>query len=98
MPDVKMNYDSMERMQKAFHAAHQQVNDTMREMEKIAKSMEDGALVGDAGKAFVEAIRSKLLKRMKVIADKMQEMEKDIHGAVIATRDGVTTAQSRFKN
>jgi len=98
MPDVKMNYDSMERMGKAFKAAHSQVDTSMKEMEKIAKSMEDGALVGDAGKAFVDAIRSKLLKRMKVISDKMQELEKDINGAIVATRDGVTTAQSRFKN
>ena len=31
------------------------------------------------------------------VADKLQELEGDINGAVLATRDGVTTAQSRFK-
>ena len=77
MPDVKMNYDSL---------------------ENIAKSMEGGALVGDAGKAFTEAIRSKLIKRMKVIEEKMQEMEKDIKAAIAATRDGVQTAGARFNN
>ena len=97
MPDVRMNYDSMERMAKAFHHAHRQVQDTMREMEKVAKQMEDGALVGDSGDAFREAIRTKLLRRMKVVAEKLQELEQDIHGAVETTRDGVTTAQSRFK-
>jgi hypothetical protein len=35
---------------------------------------------------------------MKVIADKMHELEGDVNGAIAATRDGVTTAQSRFKN
>jgi WXG100 family type VII secretion target len=98
MPDVKMNYDSMDRMAKAFNNAHQQISESMREMEKIAKSMEDGALQGDAGKAFVDAIRSKLIKRMKVVDAKMVELEQDIKGAVSATRDGVKTAQSRFKN
>jgi len=97
MPDVRMNYSSMEAMQKSFHQAHNQIEDTMREMEKIAKTMEDGALVGMAGDTFREAIRTKLMKRLKVLADKMQELEHDIHGAVIATRDGVSTAQSRFK-
>ena len=97
MPDVRMNYSSMEAMQKAFHQAHTQIEDTMREMEKIAKTMEDGALVGMAGDTFREAVRTKLMKRMKVLADKMKEMEGDVHGAVIATRDGVSTAQSRFK-
>jgi len=98
MPDVKMNYESMERMAKAFHNAHQQIGTSMREMENIAKSMEDGALVGDAGKAFVDAIRGKLIKRMKVIETKMQEMEKDIKAAVLATREGVQTAGARFNN
>jgi hypothetical protein len=70
----------------------------MREMENIAKSMEGGALVGDAGKAFTDAIRSKLIKRMKVIETKMQEMEKDVKAAVSATRDGVKVAGARFND
>jgi uncharacterized protein YukE len=96
-PDVRMNYDSMEKMEKTFHQAHQQIEQSMREMEKIAKVFEDGALLGTAGDAFRDAIRSKLIKRMKVIGEKMKELEGDIHGAVSATRDGVKTAQSRFK-
>src|SRR3989442_1318055 len=98
MPDVKMNYDSMDRMEKAFHQANQQLTESMTQMGKVSKTLEDGALLGGAGDAFREAINSKLLKRMKVIADKMHELEGDIKGAVSATRDGVTTAQSRFKN
>jgi len=97
MPDVKMNYSSMENMEKAFHQANQQVTDAISEMEKIAKSLEDGALLGSAGHAFKDAIRSKLIKRMKTIADNMHTLEGDINGALIATRDGVSTAQSRFK-
>jgi uncharacterized protein YukE len=97
MPDVKMNYSSMENMQKAFHQANQQVTTAISEMEKVAKSLEDGALLGSAGDAFKDAIRSKLIKRMKTIADNMHTLEGDINGALIATRDGVSTAQSRFK-
>src|SRR5258708_6755072 len=69
MPDVKMNYNSMEAMEKAFHQASQQVQESMTEMEKVAKTLEDGALLGSAGDAFRDAIRSKLEKRMKTIAD-----------------------------
>jgi uncharacterized protein YukE len=97
MPDVKMNYGSMESMEKAFHQAQQQVQDSITQMEKVAKSLEDGALLGSAGDAFKDAIRSKLEKGMKTIADQMGSLEKDINGALIATRDGVSTAQSRFK-
>lgn len=97
MPDVKMNYGSMENMAKAFHQAQQQVQDSITQMEKVAKSLEDGALLGSAGDAFKDAIRSKLEKGMKTIADQMGGLEKDINLALIATRDGVSTAQARFK-
>jgi uncharacterized protein YukE len=97
MPDVRMNYSTMEDMAKAFGQAKQQMNDTITEMEKVAKTLEDGALLGVAGDAFRDAIRGKLNKRLKVISDKMNELEGDIKGAVSATRDGVSTAQSRFK-
>jgi uncharacterized protein YukE len=97
MPDVRMNYESMEEMKKAFAQAHQQMDETVQEMEKVAKSMEDGSLVGMAGDAFRDAIHTKLVKRIKVLSEKMKELEGDIQGAVVATRDGVSTAQSRFK-
>ena len=97
MPDVKMNYQSMDKMATTFHQAHEQITQSMGQMEKIAKTFEDGALLGTAGDAFRDAIRGKLIKRMKLIGDKLKELEVDIKGAVSATRDGVTTAQSRFK-
>lgn len=97
MVDVKMNYGSMEKMQSAFKQAHNQLNDSMTQMKKLAKMMEDGALVGDGGSAFVSAINRTLMKRMKALHEKMVQMEGDIKGAVQATRDGVSTAQSRFK-
>jgi uncharacterized protein YukE len=97
MTDVKMNYQSMEQMATAFKNANSQVETSMNEMKKLAKMMEDGALVGMGGDAFRAAIEQKLLKRMRVLADKMAELQGDINGAIAATRDGVSTAQSRFK-
>jgi uncharacterized protein YukE len=99
MADVKMNYDSMDAMQKAFQKANQQLQDSMTQMGKVSKTLEDGALLGSAGDAFRDAINSKLLKRMKVIADKIAELgNTDIPGAVSKTRDGVSTAKGRFNN
>jgi uncharacterized protein YukE len=97
MVDVRMNYGSMEKMEKEFKEAAKQLGDSMREMEKIAKMMEDGALHGVGGDAFVDAIRGSLLPVMSRLEEKMQELAGDINGAVIATRDGVSTAKSRFK-
>ena len=97
MPDERMKYPSMEKMSAAFKAAHQQINESMDAMKKVSKMMEDGALQGVGGQAMVGAINGPLLKTMTMLADKMAELEKDINGAVAANRDGVSTAQSRFK-
>ena len=97
MPDERMNYSSMEKMAKEFHNAHHQIEQSMGAMKKLASMMEGGALVGMGGDAFREAITGKLLPRMNTLKGKMVELERDINGAVSANRDGVKTAQSRFK-
>ncbi len=97
MPDVKMNYGSMEKMAKEFKGANKQIQESMRAMKKITKMAEDGALNGLGGDAFQEAITQKLLPRMTKLSEKMAELAQDMKGAVSATRDGVKTAQSRFK-
>lgn len=98
MADVRMNYGSMEEMGKSFHQAHQQLEQTIKEMDKVVKMMEAGALVGEGGKAFGDAINTKLKKRLTVLRDKMHELERDIQGAVSKTRDGVATAKTRFQD
>jgi len=97
MPDVKMNYGSMEKMEKEFKRANKQIEDSMQAMKKISKLSEDGALDGAGGDAFRDAITQKLLPRMMLLSEKMTELAQDMKGAVSATRDGVKTAQSRFK-
>jgi uncharacterized protein YukE len=97
MPDVRMNYASMERMEKAFRQAAQTIEQTMRTANEISRLMENGALQGQAGDQFRAAINDKLNKRLQVLQAKMQELSQDVKGAVQATRDGISTAQSRFK-
>lgn len=98
MPDVRMNYDTMERMSKAFSAAKQQLEQTQAAAQKIAKMMEQGALQGGGGDAFMAAINGPLVKALKKLQDKLGEEAKDTHDAVRATRDGVKTARNRFTN
>jgi uncharacterized protein YukE len=97
MVDVRMNYSSMEKMEKEFKGAAKQLDDSKREMQKVAKMMEDGSLQGVGGDAFRDAIQGKLIPVMKRLEEKMRELSGDINGAVVATRDGVSTAKSRFK-
>jgi len=96
MPDVKMNYSSMEKMAKEFKGASEAMDEATIAINKIFFKCDDGALVGQGGDAFKDAL-NKLLPRMQRLNMKMVELEIDIKGAVSATRDGVKTSQSRFK-
>jgi uncharacterized protein YukE len=98
MVDVKMNYGSMEKMKTAFKQAGSQLDQTMGEMKKLAKMMQDGALQGDGGSAFVDAISRRLMKRMKALHEKMVQMQGDIQDAVDTKKGSVTTAKGRFSN
>ena len=97
MVDVRMNYGSMEKMQKEFEGAASQLEDTRNEMQKVSQMMEDGALLGAGGDAYRDAINSQLIPALKELNEKMLELAQDIKGAVEATRDGISTAKSRFK-
>jgi WXG100 family type VII secretion target len=96
MPDVQMDYDALEDMARTFRASAQQLDETIMVMTGIAAQMEDGALVGDTGTEFVDAVRGKFTPSVQRMRDKMQELEKDIMNAVAIMRDGVDTAASRF--
>jgi uncharacterized protein YukE len=87
----------MEEMKSAYGEAASELQDAQEQMKKVADMLENGALLGDAGELFADAIKGTLVKKMKALEDKMRELEQDIKGAVEATRDGVKTAQSRFK-
>ena len=94
--DQRMNYESMKAMSDSFKKAAQQVQEMTKVMDHIASQMEQGALTGAGGNAFREAIKSKLQPKLKDFDQSMQDMSKNIDGAVEKIRDGVQTAQSRF--
>lgn len=96
--DQRMNYNSMRQMSRAFREAAKQLEQTMQDMKKVSKLMQDGALVGDGGQAFASAIDGKLMKRLQALQAKMQEMDKDIRKNVEAMGQAVDTAEDRFEN
>lgn len=87
---------SMVEMSKAFEQALAQLNATRDQMAKIAQQMNDGALQGDGGKAFTDALTNKLMKKMERLGDKMGELKGDVDKAVQAMREAESRAQKRF--
>jgi hypothetical protein len=95
-PDVRMNYESMEKMARAFNYAAYELFQSIGSMKKIVQMLEGGALLGKGGSAFADAVQSQLIPSMQVLHDKCKEMEGDIEAAVKFTRDGVESARSKF--
>ncbi len=93
-----MNHNSMTQMAKSFQQAEKQLEETVSTMKNLAKQMEDGALQGDGGQAFVAAINGPLTKKLNVLKQKMKELEGDVKKAQQANREAEGTAKGRFQN
>jgi len=79
---IKLNYDQADQMAKTFKQGAQQLQQTIQEMQNIAQTLEEGALLGRGGQAFVAAIRTNLCPSLKKLSDKYNELERDVHAAI----------------
>lgn len=84
--EIKLDYDKAGNMARTFQQGGQQLEDTMQEMQKIANILEEGALLGQGGQAFVEAIRGKLSPSLSRLIDKFKELEGDVNKAIALMR------------
>ncbi|MFA9403971.1 MAG: WXG100 family type VII secretion target [Anaerolineales bacterium] len=95
-PDVRMNYESMDKMATEFDVAASQLDDTMDDMDKIVQMMEGGALLGQGGETFRDAITDQLMPNLNILRDKLAEESGDVMAAVRFTRDGVEDSRKKF--
>jgi WXG100 family type VII secretion target len=95
---IKMDYDLMQDMSRQFSDGAQQLEDVLSEMQNIAATLENGALLGEGGYAFTSAIRERLCPAIQRLVDKFNEIEADLMGALTYMRDGDSNARSRFLN
>jgi WXG100 family type VII secretion target len=94
--EIRLDYELAEEMAKTFNAGAEVLQDTMQEMQNIANMLEEGALLGRGGSAFVEAIRSKLCPSIAKLTDKFTELEGDVHEAINAMREADQQSASQF--
>jgi WXG100 family type VII secretion target len=91
--EIKLVYELADDMSSTFDAGAEQLQDTMQEMQSIASQLEDGALLGRAGQAFVEAIRSRLCPSIGKLTDKFQELNQDVQAAKKAMQEADKTSK-----
>lgn len=93
---IKMDYGMMEDMAKTFLQGVEQLEDTNQEMQSIANAMEDGALLGQGGQAFTDAIRTKLCPAIARLTDKYQELAQDIQQAMSDMKSADTDSERLY--
>jgi len=78
---IKVVLPLMDEMSKTFNQGEQQLQQTAKEMKAIAAAMQGGALLGDGGKAFAEALNTTLATRIDKLARKFNELASDVQKA-----------------
>jgi WXG100 family type VII secretion target len=84
----------MEEMAKTFQKGSEQLKETMSQMQGIAGTLQDGALLGQGGSAFVDAINGKLVPSINKLEQKFQELQKDILNAMKDMQQADQTSKS----
>jgi|GEM_PF-1083319 len=75
---IRVVPELMDNMTQTFLQGVEQLQDTMQEMQRIANTLEDGALLGQGGEAFIMAIRGKLCPAISKLTDKFEELANDV--------------------
>lgn len=94
--EIRVVYEDMEAMSKAFAQGGETLEDVLQEMQSIANALEDGALLGDGGEAFTDAIRSRLAPAISRLIDKFRELDGDVQAAVAYARQADARSKGMF--
>lgn len=93
---IKLDYGLAEDMIRVFNQGAEQLQDTMQEMQSIANTLEEGALLGRGGSAFTDGIRSQLCPSISRLTEKFNELAGDVQAAIEDMRGAEEEAKRRF--
>ncbi|MBX0329900.1 WXG100 family type VII secretion target [Oscillochloris sp. ZM17-4] len=80
--DIKVVYADCEAMVAAFKEGTEHLQDVMTELQSIANTMSDGALLGQAGTTYVELIRNQMSPSLTRLTEKFTELAGDVQKAI----------------
>jgi WXG100 family type VII secretion target len=94
--EIKLDYGLAGDMAKTFQEGAEQLQDVMQEMTQISNMLEEGALLGRGGVAFVDAIRSKLNPSISKLTEKFTELKGDVEGAIKDMQEADKASADKF--
>jgi WXG100 family type VII secretion target len=93
---IKLNYPMAEQMARTFNQSSQQIDTTIKEMKAISDTLKNGALLGQGGQAFAEAIDTRFVKSLDKLSKKFLELDKDVRAAIAAMRQADEESKRQF--
>jgi WXG100 family type VII secretion target len=93
---IKLNYPQMEEMAKHLKSVQQRLDQTNRLARTVAQEMQGGALVGDAGEAFVNALNSAFMPAVTKLGQKFGEVSDDIKKAISDMKSADSSSAREF--
>jgi uncharacterized protein YukE len=69
----KMVYPEAEQMVQVLKEAIAQLQNTITDMDGVANALEGGAMLGNAGEKFANAVRSKLVTNINKLVDGLED-------------------------
>lgn len=79
---IQMNYAMVQEMSQKCTQTAQLLQDTMREINQVAEQLDGGVLVGRAGQALSNGLRSRLNPSINRLQEKFREISGDLMGAL----------------
>jgi len=92
---IRVNYPALEDMAKNCAACSQRLQQTMSMANQIAQSMNNGAMQGEFGDIFVQAL-GVFQTKVRLLADKFEEEARDITAAMNDMRAADSSAAGNF--
>lgn len=92
---IRVNYPALEEMAKHCQMVSQQLQQTAAMAQKIAGQMQNGALVGEPGEVYVQAL-GMFYQRVVKLSAKFAEEANDIKQAINDMQQADNTAGGKF--
>ena len=92
---IRVNYPALEDMAKHCQMVSQQLQQTAAMAQKIAGQMQNGALIGEPGEIYVQAL-GMFYQRVVKLSAKFSEEANDIKQAIADMQQADNTAGGNF--
>jgi WXG100 family type VII secretion target len=92
---IRVNYPALEDMAKQCDSAAQRIRQTASMANQIAQQMQNGAMQGEFGDIFVQAL-GVFQTKVNKLADKFAEEAGDIRGAMSDMQTADNAASGKF--